>query len=621
MLKGHPKGLLVAFFANMGERFGFYTMMACLVFYLQAKFNMSATSAGEVYSWFYFGIYGAALIGGLIADGTKNYKGTILFGIITMLGGYIIMTVPFQEMAYPITIIGLSVIALGNGLFKGNLQAIVGQMYDNPKYEKLRDSAFSVFYMGINMGALVAPFAANGIRNWYLRSQGFSYSADLQSYAAKFNIGELPLINTIDYTGADEILKGAKELPGFAKISSDMMANADFTSLTTFVKDYLESFATGYNYAFGIAAGAMIISMVIFTFFKRMLPDKKIQAKEEVKSAKEKATVKIGAGKLIKVGVSLGMMAATAVLFHFLFNDFSLGMAVGLFFAFVSWIYMSSTKAERPRLNALILVFIVVIFFWMSFHQNGLTLSMFARDYTADMVAPLTNMLFTLPSLLCIFAFILGMVQVVKRKNKVRNKFIGLAAMAAGGGIGYYLYSNFDALNAIEPEIFQSFNPIFIVFLTPVILFLFAWLRKRNIEPSTPRKIGIGMILAGLGFVVMIVGSMGLESPASLAGTPSPERVTVYWLINTYLVLTIAELFLSPMGISFVSKVSPSRFQGLMQGGWLLATAVGNKLLFVGSTLWEKIDLWQLWAIFVLCCIISAVFIFAIMKRLERATK
>ena len=622
MLKGHPKGLLVAFFANMGERFGFYTMMACLVFYLQAKFDMSASSAGEVYSWFYFGIYGAALIGGLIADGTRNYKGTIMFGILTMLGGYVIMSYPIQgNSAFIITMAGLSVIALGNGLFKGNLQAIVGQMYDDPKYEKLRDSAFSVFYMGINMGALVAPFAANGIRNWYLRSQGLAYNANLQSYAAKFNIGELPIINTLDYTGADTIAPAGQALEGFAMLSHDMMGT-DFTSLTTFVKQYLESFATGYNYAFGIAAGSMVISLVVFAIFKRMLPDKKKEAvAEDSNTSKEKAAVKKGASTIFKIIVSLGMMAGTAVLFQFLFDKFSLGMAIGLFFAFVSWIYMSSTKEERPRLNALLLVFMVVIFFWMSFHQNGLTLSMFARDYTMAAVPPITNMFFTLPSLLCIFAFILGLVQVIKKRNKIRNKFIGLAAMAVGGGLGYYLFSNFDAENPIEPEIFQSFNPIFIVFLTPVVLYLFAWLRKRNIEPSTPRKIGIGMILAGLGFVVMILGSMGLDSPNTLAGTPSPDRISVYWLINTYLVLTIAELFLSPMGISFVSKVSPSRFQGLMQGGWLLATAVGNKLLFVGSTLWEDIDLWQLWAIFVLCCLVSAAFVFAIMKRLERATK
>jgi len=621
MLKGHPKGLLVAFFANMGERFGFYTMMACLVFYLQAKYNMTATTAGDIYSWFYFGIYGAALIGGLIADGTRNYKGTIFFGIITMLGGYIIMTVP--GLTLPFTIAGLSVIALGNGLFKGNLQAIVGQMYDDPKYDKLRDSAFSVFYMGINMGALVAPFAANGIRNWYLRSQGFLYNSDLQSYAAKFNVGELPLIQTLDFTGADKIAAG-EGFPGFAQRASEMMATADFTSLTGFVQKYLEAFATGYNYAFGIAAASMIISFVVFVIFKKMLPDKGAEAKEAAAAdngAKQKDLSKSGSKGLIKVVVSLGIMTVTAVIFHFLLDSFSLGMAIGLFFAFVSWIYLGSTKEERPRLNALFLVFIVVIFFWMSFHQNGLTLSMFARDYTANMVPPETNMLFTLPSLLCIFAFVLGLVQVLKRKNKSSNRLIGFAAIAAGLGVGYYLYSGFESLNGIEPEIFQSFNPIFIVFLTPVILALFTWLRNRKIEPSTPRKIGIGMILAGLGFVVMIFSSFGLESPSSLAGTPSPDRISVYWLINTYLVLTIAELFLSPMGISFVSKVSPSRFQGLMQGGWLLATAVGNKLLFVGSTLWEKIELWQLWMIFVLCCVVSAAFVFSIMKRLERATK
>jgi POT family proton-dependent oligopeptide transporter len=476
--------------------------------------------------------------------------------------------------------------------------------------------------MGINMGALVAPFAANGIRNWYLRSQGFSYNADLQSYAAKFNIGELPLIHTIDYTGVGDIVSKNQQLDGFASLATDMMGT-NFTSLTSFVTQYLESFATGYNYAFGIAAGSMIISLVIFSLFRKMLPDKSKEAHEGVSEAatEVKEAAKIGAGNLAKVLVSLAFMAATALIFHFLLDKFSLGMAIGLFFAFVSWIYMSSTKEERPRLNALLLVFLVVIFFWMSFHQNGLTLSMFARDYTNDAVPPVTNMLFTLPTLLTIFAFILGLVQVLKRKNKSSNRLIGIAAMAAGAGVGYYLFSRFNAENAIEPEIFQSFNPIFIVFLTPVILALFSWLRKRNIEPSTPRKIGIGMILAGLGFVVMILSSVDLPSPSSLAGAPSPERVSVYWLINTYLVLTIAELFLSPMGISFVSKVSPSRFQGLMQGGWLLATAVGNKLLFVGSTLWEKIDLWELWSIFVICCLLSAAFVFSIMKRLERATK
>ena len=152
---------------------------------------------------------------------------------------------------------------------------------------------------------------------------------------------------------------------------------------------------------------------------------------------------------------------------------------------------------------------------------------------------------------------------------------------------------------------------------------LFAWMSKKNIEPSTPKKIGIGMIIAAIGFVVVLVASFGLPSPSSLDGAPVAEamRVTPYWLMSSYLILTVAELFLSPMGLSFVSKVAPSRFQGMMQAGWLLATAMGNKLLFVGTKLWDSVELWQLWAVLITCCILAAAFIFSIMKRLESATK
>ncbi|HPI20418.1 MAG TPA: MFS transporter, partial [Candidatus Kapabacteria bacterium] len=149
MLKGHPKGLLVAFFANMGERFGFYTMMACLVFFLQARYDLNPADAGNYYSWFYFAIYALALIGGIIADATQKYKTVILVGILTMLGGYILMATPGLTLGF--SLLALLIIAFGNGLFKGNLQALVGQMYDDPKYSHLRDSAFSIFYMGINI--------------------------------------------------------------------------------------------------------------------------------------------------------------------------------------------------------------------------------------------------------------------------------------------------------------------------------------------------------------------------------------------------------------------------------------------------------------------------------------
>ncbi len=180
----------------------------------------------------------------------------------------------------------------------------------------------------------------------------------------------------------------------------------------------------------------------------------------------------------------------------------------------------------------------------------------------------------------------------------------------------------FGPMNSIAPEVFQSFNPLFIVALTFPVMAGFAWLNKKGIEPSTPKKIGIGMIIAALGFIIILVASIGAPAPSSLSGLPAAEsdRVSPYWLMSSYLILTVAELFLSPMGLSFVSKVAPSRFQGLMQGGWLLATAVGNKLLFIGSLLWDKVALSTLWLVFIVCCLLSAAFIFSILKRLEKAS-
>jgi len=315
-----------------------------------------------------------------------------------------------------------------------------------------------------------------------------------------------------------------------------------------------------------------------------------------------------------------------------LVRDVATGAAFGLFFAFVTWIIMVATKEEKPRVIALILVFFVVVFFWMSFHQNGLTLTFFARDYTVKTVPPFTFMFFTLENILSVIAFIVGIVLIIGKKNSMNTRLIGGALLIAGSTAGYYFYSSANAENPIAPEVFQSFNPLFIVSLTFLVMGFFSWLNKRGTEPSTPKKIGIGMVIAAVGFMIILVGSLNLVSPHELkfvdeAGNikynpvPDSSRVMPYWLMSSYLILTVAELFLSPMGLSFVAKVAPSRFQGLMQGGWLLATAVGNKLLFVGSMFWGKLDLWQLWLIFIVCCLLSAAFIFAVLKRLEKVTK
>ena len=548
MFKGHPKGLYVAFFANMGERFGFYTMMAILVLFLQAKFGLDADKAGSIYSIFYFSIYALALVGGIIADRTQNYKGTIMVGIFVMFAGYLLMATPGMGLTF--TIVGLFTIAIGNGLFKGNLQALVGQLYDDPKYSKLRDSAFAVFYMGINVGAFFAPSAARAMRSWYLHSNGYAYDSDLPALCHK-------LLNGTQFDVAK-----LQELADKVTLSGSHV-----TDLKVFALDYINVFSTGYNYAFGVAALAMVISLLSYVLFKKHLPDRKALA--------------VNNPSLIKM----------------------------------PWV------EEKKRLIALGLVFVVVIFFWMSFHQNGLSLTMFARDYMTKTVDPVTNIMFYLPALLSLIAAIAGIFMLIQKKASSMNRAIGAGLAILGAYLVYYFLKGMPAKNPIEPEIFQQFNPLFIVALTPVVVWFFGWLRKRNIEPSTPKKIGIGMILAALGFSVMIASSIGLVSQAHLAGEPSPERISAHWLITTYLVLTFAELFLSPMGISFVSKVSPPRFQGLMQGGWLGAAAVGNSMLWIGSSMYIRLELWQVWLIFVVCCLVSAAFIFSIMKRLEDVTK
>ena len=557
MFKGHPKGLYVAFFANMGERFGFYTMMGILVFYLTAKFGMLESDAGYIYSIFYGSIYGLALLGGFIADRTRNYKGTIYIGLVTMLGGYILMAIPGFGLVF--SLIALFVIALGNGLFKGNLQAVVGQLYDEPKYAHLRDSAFSVFYMGINVGALFAPSAAAGIINYVIKSAGFLRNNDLPA-----------LINRAkDASGAyDASLLSVSDAANLQILADKVtISGQPVTDMAQFTVDYLTAYGTGFNYAFGAAAVTMIISFTIFTIYKSMLPDVK---KVEVDDT----------GKVIEM-----------------------------------------SKAEtKQRMTALFLVFGVVIFFWMAFHQNGLTMSFFARDYTVTEVGPAAYLVFNIWSLLAIVIGLLGLITFFTKSTSSKGKLISLLFVAAGGLATYYFYTTNPEVNAFSPELFQHFNPTMIVLLTPVVVGIFAYLNSKKKEPSTPRKIGIGMILASFGFVILLIGSIGLDPFDVMLTDPMHARVGTGWLIGTYFTLTIAELFLSPMGISFVSKVSPPKYQGLMQGGWLGATALGNLLLGVGSYLYVRVAIWQVWVVFIVLSLIAAAFIFSIMKKLEKVS-
>jgi POT family proton-dependent oligopeptide transporter len=505
--KDHPKGLIPAALSNMGERFGYYIMNAVLVLFLCSKFGLTEEKSTLIYSFFYAGIYVLSLVGGIIADRLQNYKGTIISGLIVMATGYIILAIPILSTAdnitwlLPLTCLALFLIAFGNGLFKGNLQAIVGQMYDNPQYSNKRDSGFQIFYVFINIGGLIAPFVAPILRGWWLGKHNLIYNADLPALCHKY----------IEQGGS----MAAAQMANLGDLITKV-GGPNIVDLTAFCTQYLDVFNTGVHYSFIASVVAMAISLTIFICTKKMFPNpaKKEKTEAVTYTAEEKTQM---------------------------------------------------AKEIKQRMAALFAVLGIVIFFWFSFHQNGTSLSLFARDFVITTTIP--------------------------------------------------------------PEIWQAINPLFVILLTPVIILFFGALSKKGKEISTPRKIAIGMGIAGCAylFLAIICNINGYPS-----GTEFREMSEVakeglkagpWILVVLYFFLTVAELFISPLGLSFVSKVAPKHLQGLCQGLWLTATAIGNLLLWIGPLMYNAIPIWQCWLVFIVLCAISMFVMFAMVKWIERIAK
>ena len=504
MFKGHPKGLFALALANTGERFGYYTMVAVFALFLRANFGLDAGVAGSIYSTFLGLVYFMPLIGGILAD-KFGFGRMVTIGITIMFAGYLLLSVPLggDTLAMVAMLGSLLLISVGTGLFKGNLQVMVGNLYDDPKYADKRDSAFSLFYMAINIGALFAPTAAVKIKEWAETSLG--------------------------YSGND-----------------------------------------AYHFSFAVACASLIVSMAIYYIFR--------------------PTFRHVEGGARKAGA-------------------------------VSTEEELSPAETKARVVALCLVFAVVIFFWMAFHQNGLALTYFADEFTAKTSEGVQSMAFNVWNLVVVIIAVyaaFSAFQSETKNGKIASWVVVLAAVA------FLVYKALNVTGTVDVSapIFQHFNPFYVVALTPVSMAIFGSLAKKGKEPSAPRKIAYGMLIAAAGFAVMAFGSMGLLTPDEQAAAGEAGTfVSANWLISTYLVLTFAELLLSPMGISFVSKVAPPKLKGMMMGGWFVATAIGNMLVAVGGLLWGGIPLWIVWSVFIALCLISALFMFAMMKRLESATK
>ena len=504
MFEGQPKGLFALALANTGERFGYYTMLAVFALFLRANFGLTAGAAGAIYSTFLMLVYFLPLFGGMMAD-KFGFGKMVTSGIIIMFLGYLLLSAPLggDVVALVVMIAALIMISLGTGLFKGNLQVMVGDLYNAPEYADKRDSGFSIFYMAINIGALFAPTAAVKIMEW-----------------AQVNMG----------------------------VSEN----------------------DSYHFAFAVACASLILSIAIYYLTRSTF--------RHVEGGKQNAASDKAAANVEEL----------------------------------------SPADTKARIVALCLVFAVVIFFWMAFHQNGLTLTYFANEFTVKSVDGVQSMAFDVFNLVALIIIVYALFSLFQSKTGKGKSISGVVLALCLAFLGWQ-YSNVEGSIDISAPIFQQFNPCYVVALTPVSLAIFGALARKGKEPSAPRKIAYGMLVAAVGFGVMAFGSFGLLSPNDQATAGENAMfVSPNWLISTYLVLTFAELLLSPMGISFVSKVAPPKYKGMMMGGWFVATAIGNFLVSVGGFLWGSLPLWTVWTVFIILCLLSALFMFSMMKRLEK---
>ena len=507
MFENQPKGLWTLALANTGERFGYYTMLAVFALFLGENFGFSSSVASTVYSTFLALVYFLPLFGGMAAD-KWGYNKMVIIGISIMFLGYLFLSIPLGGGMVAIVAMGaaLLLVSLGTGFFKGNLQVMVGDLYNEARYSAHRDSGFSLFYMAINIGALFAPTAATSIMAWAQNSLGFSK-------------------------------------------------------------------ADSYHFAFAVACLSVIVSIVIY-FLGR--PTYKQVLVADKKSAKTDGASKDNAEDEM------------------------------------------SAAETKERIVCLCLVFAVVIFFWMAFHQNGLTLTWFANEFTATSATGATGMAFNVINLVwCIFIMfgLCGLITAEKRTAK--NTITNLLLIAIPAGILGYTYATSASESvAIAAPIFQQFNPCFVVALTPVSIALFSWLGKKGKEPKAPVKIGLGMLVAAVAYIWLTVSCLGLPAPQQPQHMADMDPNI---LIRTYLILTFAELLLSPIGISFVSKVAPAKYKGMMMGGWFVATAIGNFLVAIPGLMWGK-PLPVVWGALAGICLVAALFIFSIIKKLNKVS-
>lgn len=559
---GHPSGLYWLFFTEMWERFGYYLMLGIFSLYMLDGWNnggmgFSPGQKSDIYGTYLGLVYLTPFIGGLLADRILGYRKSIIIGGLMMAAGYFCLSIHSTLTFY----LALVLIILGNGFFKPNISTLVGNLYSNDDLKDKKDAGYNIFYMGINIGAFICNFVAAYMRNNF-----------------------------------------------------------------------------GWGYAFAAAGVGMLLGVIIFS-----LGSKHIRHVDVVKPLKEGD---MPTGKIL--GLTVLPMFAFGILGYLipgnlLGTDTNDAFIFGCLpvIAFFIYLALKAEAKESRAIKALLAVFTCVILFFAIFHQNGDALTTWAEDHTDR----------KMPESIATTADNIGMAQVVSNNNIVakdeaafKHTIDSLWAIEKNMPSatkeqlqaktefnksvdqmekshkyfstlpGDQIPAEGKDLKLYSTELFQSINPFWVVILTPIIVGIFGLLRRRKMEPSTPTKIAIGLVVTALSALVM-VGAVAATN--DLTG-----KASAWWLMASYGVITVGELCLSPMGLSLVSKLSPPRITALMMGGFFLAISVGNKMSGMLSSLWETFP--DKKSYFYLNCglvMVAALVLFAMLKWLNGVMK
>ena len=543
----HPKALFVLFFTEMWERFAYYLMVGILLIYMTDSTTGGKGFTGkigaDIVGSFIALVYLTPFIGGLIADRYLGYIKSIFLGGSLMAAGYLGLSLPGDTAMF----ISLSLIIIGNGFFKPNISTLLGNIYNREDLKPLKDNAYNIFYMGINIGAFVCNFVAAWVRNAY-----------------------------------------------------------------------------GWGYAFGAAGVGLIIGMVILAGFvndediKKANVKKPIQA-EDMPLSSIFMTVFLPAIIAAVIGWILPTEIFGAPIMGTQANDAFIFACLPVIAFYVS-LWVRAKGQEKKSIGALLFVFAIAIAFWTIYNQNATGLTLWAEKHT-DRVAS--------PSTARITGAIFPLQQVTdtpRMTNKLDEYMRGVKddsgnIVQALGPDPYFVnvpkedWPQGKDVKLTNTELFQSINPLFIVLLTLFFVPFFSFLRSKGKEPTTMSKFGMALFISGLSALVMVFAIMSVPSIYGHKASP-------LWLWGTYFVFTISEIFLSPMGLSLVSKLAPARLTSLLMGGWFLSTSIGGKVAGVMTSFWDDFtDKKIFFLILVAGGFIGGILIYSRIKSLNQIVK